>query len=107
MKKLFFEIFIIISVAILHSQTLTSIILPQYIEGATATNTNRVPFVFRAKLSGLLAGSTYRYVNQVVISTDAATAGGAGNCIFISSAGDFTRTSVSLLTRTVNSQAGL
>jgi hypothetical protein len=103
MKKLSVLVFILIGVSILHSQTLTSIILPQYIEGATSTNANRLPFVFRAKLSGLLASSTYRYVNQVVISTDAATTAGAGNCIFISSAGDFTRTSSPGIAKTYGS----
>ena len=102
MKKLFF-IVLILGASVLHSQSLTSIILPQYIEGATSTNTNRLPFVFRAKLSGLLASSTYRYVNQIVISTDAATTGGAGNCIFISSAGDFTRTSSPGIAKTYGS----
>lgn len=103
MKKIFLLLLLLLGVIGVHSQTITSVILPQYIEGATPTNANRLPFVFRAKLSGLLPGSTYRFVNQIVISTDAATTGGAGNCIFISSAGDFTRTSSPGIAKTYGS----
>lgn len=84
---------IIVFTTLIDAQTLTATILPQYIEGATSTNTNRVPFVYRAKLSGLTANATYRYTNQIVISTDKATAAGAGNCIFASETADFVRTS--------------
>ncbi|MCX6122882.1 MAG: T9SS type A sorting domain-containing protein [Ignavibacteriales bacterium] len=74
------------------AQSLTSIVLPQYIQGNTGTNANRIPFAYRARLSGLSANAIYRYYNQVVISTDAATANGAGNCIFASKTGSFVRT---------------
>jgi hypothetical protein len=72
---------------------LTTIILPQVIEGLNGTNTNRIPFVYRGRLSGLLANATYRFTNQIVTSADAATTSGAGNCIFASSTGNFVRTS--------------
>jgi hypothetical protein len=72
---------------------LMTIIYPQYIQGNTGTNSNRIPYAFRARLTGLLPGSTYRFFNQVVISTDAATSNGSGNCIFASATGDFVRTS--------------
>jgi hypothetical protein len=71
----------------------TTLILPQYLEGINGTNTNRIPYAFRVRLSGLLASATYRYFNQVVTSADAATTSGAGNCIFVKQSGDFVRTS--------------
>lgn len=73
--------------------TLTTVILPQVIEGLNGTNSNRVPFVYRARLSGLLANATYRFINQIVNSADGATTSGAGNCIFAASTGNFVRTS--------------
>ena len=69
------------------------LILPQYIQGFNGTNNNRVPYAYRVKIENLLPSATYRYINQVTISTDAATSGGAGNIIFVSSSGTFTRTS--------------
>ena len=86
--------FLAISISsVLSSQTLTTVILPQYIEGVTPTNTNRIPFAYRAKLSGLLSSSTYRFYNQVIVSTDAATQSGSGNCIYVPATGDFVRAS--------------
>ncbi len=78
--------------SIVNDPALTSIVLPQYIEGINGTNANRIPFAFRARLTGLLPGATYRYTNQVVTSADAAATNGSGNCIFASAAGDFVRT---------------
>lgn len=74
---------------------LTEIILPQYIQGTgtTGANNNRVPFVFRVKLDNLLPSSTYRYINQVVSSSDGPTTNGAGNIIYVNSDNSFTRTS--------------
>ncbi|MDZ7288399.1 MAG: T9SS type A sorting domain-containing protein [candidate division KSB1 bacterium] len=79
--------------ASIYAQSLTTVILPQYIEGINGTNTNRIPFAYRARLSGLLPNATYRFMNQIVTSADAATTNGAGNCIFVSPTGDFVRTS--------------
>ncbi len=76
----------------LNAQSITSVILPQYIQGNTGTNSNRIPFAYRARLTGLNPNATYRFFNQVVISTDAPTSNGAGNCIFVSQTGDFVRT---------------
>ena len=95
MKKYIALFFFTISIPlILYSQSsLTTVIFPKYIEGANPTNTNRIPYVYRARLTGLLPNSTYRFYNQIVVSTDASTANGAGNCIFTSATGDFVRTS--------------
>lgn len=66
---------------------LTSVILPQYIQGTGTTNTNnnRVPFAFRVTLSNLKPNSTYRFINQVVNFSDGPTSNGAGNCYFMTS----------------------
>jgi len=74
---------------------LTQIILPQYIQGLNGTNNNRTPFVFRVKIDNLLSNTTYRFINQVVISSDGPTTSGAGNVFFVSANVDspFVRTS--------------
>lgn len=74
------------------AQSVTSVILPQYIQGNTGTNSNRIPFAYRVRITGLTANSTYRFFNQVVVSTDGPTSNGAGNCIFVTNSGDFVRT---------------
>ncbi len=75
------------------SQTLTVHIQPQYMEGINGTNSNRLPFAFLATISGLTPDSVYRYFNQIVISTDAATSSGAGNVIFVRADSPFVRSS--------------
>jgi hypothetical protein len=81
------------SATTLNGPALTEVILPQYIEGINGTNTNRIPFAYRAKLTGLLARATYRFANQVVVSTDTDSSDGGGNCIFVAATGDFARAS--------------
>jgi hypothetical protein len=78
------------SITISPAPAITSIILPQFINAAAPAN-NRIPFAFRASLGNLLPNATYRYINQMVISTDTPTAGGAGNPIFVGSDGTFYR----------------
>ena len=72
---------------------ITAEIVPQFIQGNTPTNTTRIPFAFMATLSNLAPNTTYRFINQVVTSADAATANGAGNPIFVTETGNFIRTS--------------
>ncbi len=72
--------------------TFTEVFLPQYIQGTQPTNTERVPYAYRATLSNLLPTATYRFYNQVVTAADLTTTNGAGNCIFPVSAGAFTST---------------
>ena len=78
------------SITISPAPEITSIILPQFINAAAPAN-NRIPFAFRATLGNLLPNATYRYINQMVISTDTPTAGGAGNPIFVAADGTFYR----------------
>ncbi len=93
MRRYFAAFFLVITVCTsLFAQSLTTVILPQNIEGINGTNSNRVPFAYRVQIAGLLPNATYRYFNQIVISSDAATTNGAGNCILASPTGDFVRT---------------
>ncbi|MFM7310082.1 MAG: beta strand repeat-containing protein, partial [Flavobacteriales bacterium] len=59
--------------------TLTELVLPQFIEGAQPSNSNRLPFVYRVALGGLKPNSTYRYYNSVVLGSESASSNGAGN----------------------------
>jgi hypothetical protein len=62
---------------------LTSLLLPQFIQGASTTNNNRTPYAFRVKIDNLAPNTTYRYINQVVTYADGATISGAGNVVFV------------------------
>jgi centrosomal CEP192-like protein/type IX secretion system substrate protein len=77
-------------------------LVPRYLEGDSATGANRIPFAYRAHLEGLLASHAYRYINQVVTSTDPASSNGAGNCIFASPSGAFVRSTTPDLGTTGN-----
>lgn len=64
----------------------TEVSMPQYMQGdqdLEGNNNNRVPFVFRLRLDGLLPHATYRYGNRVVQAGDPADQNGAGNAILI------------------------
>ncbi len=78
--------------AIVVDPIMTTVMLPQIIEGINGTNGNRLPYVYRVRITGLQPSATYRYTNQIVNSADLVTANGAGNCIFVSLTGEFTRT---------------
>lgn len=67
--------------------SLVEVILPQYIEGSQPSNTNRLPFVYRVTLNGLKPNSNFRFVNTMVLATDATTSLGAGNAIYVSPSG--------------------
>lgn len=79
------------SITIIGAPAISSVILPQYISGAEPID-NRLPFAFRASFSNLFPNSTYKYINQAVISGDSPTSNGAGNLLFITSDGQFNRT---------------
>lgn len=72
--------------------------VPLYVASGTST---RLPYVFRAVITGLTPNATYRYYTQVATSTDFGGANsGAGNPLFISPDGNTWNyaTSVSLST---------
>jgi hypothetical protein len=60
----------------------TEVIFPQYIQGLNGTNSNRIPFAYRATVSNLNPSTTYRFYNSVELTTALPTALGAGNNIF-------------------------
>jgi hypothetical protein len=91
-KILYVFSFIVVVCISAAAQSLTTLILPQYIQGNTGTNSNRIPFAYRMRITGLSANATYRYYNQVVNFSDADTTNGAGNCIYAMASGDFVRT---------------
>ncbi len=77
------------------AQTLTEVIVPQYMASGTSS---RLPVAYRLTLSGLTPSATYRYIQQMVNPTEAAEPGptftsGAGNPMFVDAgAGTFTYT---------------
>jgi hypothetical protein len=71
--------------------SVTEIIMPQYMQGVSTTNNQRIPTAARLKLENLSPSATYRYAVQFVESTDAATSDGAGIGLFVAPDGTFTR----------------
>ncbi len=63
--------------------SLTEIYMPQFMQGKSGTNDNRIPHIFRATLTNLYPSTTYRYFNAAVTAADASSSNGAGNPIFI------------------------
>ncbi|MFM7731137.1 MAG: hypothetical protein ACKO6L_08870, partial [Flavobacteriales bacterium] len=78
--------------------TLTELVLPQFIEGAQPSNSNRLPFAYRVALGGLKPNSTYRYYNSVVLGSESASSNGAGNAIFAKPSGFVRSAATSLST---------
>ena len=93
LKKAWILPLLLLAAGSLYAQSVTEVIFPQYMQGMNSTNNDRIPFVYRATLSGLTPGATYRYINQCVIASTSPTSNGAGNVIFPNSSGAFTRTS--------------
>lgn len=73
--------------------TMTDVIIPRHIQGINGTNTRRVPYAFRVKFTGMTPNATYRYMNQVVFAWESTTVAGAGNVIYVNTAGNFYGTS--------------
>jgi hypothetical protein len=90
MKNLINAIFILfLFFGTLNSQVVqsnfTGVLVPQYMCSGTAT---RLPYIFRATVSGLGPNSTYRYYTQACRYTDiGGTNSGAGNPILINANG--------------------
>lgn len=68
------------------------VVLPQYIQGVNGTNNNRITYAFRVAFNNLTPNATYRYINQAVNGSDAATSAGAGNPIYLMPNGEYVRT---------------
>lgn len=80
------------SILISSGPAITAEIIPQFIQGLAPSNNTRLPYAYWVSIGNLVPNKTYRYINQVVSSTDGPTTNGAGNAIFVNSSGDFTRT---------------
>lgn len=89
MKKILTLVLGIVSFSQIFSQSITEVYLPQYIQGNTSTNNNRLTYVCRLTLSGLTANATYRYYTAAINSSDGATSNGAGNPVFFPQSGSF------------------
>ncbi len=83
---------------------ITGVIVPQYMadtaKNGSSTEGPRTPLIFRAKITGLTAGATYRYATRATTYTDA-TCGfnnGAGNPIYCRQGGYFTTSTVDFTT---------
>ncbi len=77
----------------LQTATITELLMPRYMQGASPNNAQRVPFAYRARIDGLLPNATYRYGNRVVTLDDPVTQDGAGHTIFVKTDGSaFVRT---------------
>ncbi|MBB5619125.1 hypothetical protein HDE69_000161 [Pedobacter cryoconitis] len=72
MKKLLLFLLTLFSVAVFGQgqPALEMLIFPKHIEGG-AFGRNGIPYVYRAKITGLKAGQTYRYSNSIVAATTA------------------------------------
>lgn len=98
MKNILTLILGLFSFSQIFSQTLTEVYLPQYIQGNSGTNNNRLTYVCRLTLSGLTPSATYRYYTAAVNSGDGATSNGAGNPVFFPLSGSFYSGTASLST---------
>ena len=87
---------LLFAVPVLAVPGLTELVVPQYAEAANAST--RLPTVARLTLTGLAPSTTYRYWTGAVIATDAATANGAGNPLFMDDTYTFYTTSTSMAT---------
>lgn len=100
--KLFFTIILaLLFTHLSYAQSITEILMPQYMQGSgsfNAADDRRVPYVCRLKLNGLLPNKTYRYYTRMVLPNASGTSG-EGAYILVKANGDFVRvTSTSLAT---------
>lgn len=83
--------------------TVTNSIVPQYTQGSSPTNNNRVPYYFWAELSGLTPGATYKYYTAMDTLGSSSTSNGAGNPLLINeTSGTFRRTTNASLSNPAN-----
>lgn len=89
------------AIEILPEPVISSVLLPEFMNADSPSN-NRLPYAFRANMDNLIPNSTYKFINQAIISTDGATTGGAGNCIFVIQDGSFYRSTSPSFTSAAN-----
>ncbi|TND01482.1 MAG: pkd domain containing protein [Bacteroidetes bacterium] len=93
MKKLYAAGFVLAAFFSAQAQvTVTNAIVPQYMQGQTPTNNDRIPMYFWAELSGLTPGATYRYYTSMDSLNSSPTSNGAGNAYLVNAtSGTFRR----------------
>lgn len=69
------------------AQSITEIIFPSNMVSSAAGS--RVPFVFRAQLSGLRPSAQYYYGTKAVLSTEPGNSGGGGTTIYLKQGANF------------------
>ncbi|MBN8702041.1 MAG: PKD domain-containing protein [Bacteroidetes bacterium] len=106
MKKILLVAFIVIA-AVATSQTISSAIVPQFIQGKSTTNNERVPFYFWAEISGLIPDTTYRYYTTIDTLNSSPSSNGAGNPILINALGNSFLRSTSLSVATLGNYDSL
>lgn len=74
MKKLLLLLFTVLSISAFgQGPAMEMLIFPKYIEGNTLTTSrNGIPYVYRAKITGLKKNRQYRYENKLVLTTTSA-----------------------------------
>jgi hypothetical protein len=95
MKKLYtFAAFMALTAGAFAQITVdTTCIVPQYMEGKSGTNNDRVPFYFWGSISGLTPNATYRYYTSMDTLNSSNGSNGAGNSYFVNmSSGTIRRT---------------
>ncbi len=68
---------------VVETVALSEEVVPLFIQGASPTNNDRVPFAFRVRFDGLKPQAIYRYANRMVLPGEPATQDGAGNMTFV------------------------
>jgi hypothetical protein len=98
MRKAIFVVLglLLYAVPLLAAPGITDVVVPQYMEAANSST--RLPTVFRVTLTGLTPSATYLYFPQAVISTDIATANGAGNPLILDATYTFYTSTAALTT---------
>jgi len=65
--------------------------LPQFVQGASGVNNNRIPFYCRLSLTGLTPGATYAYYHRCVDAADPTTTTLFGNMLLLDPSGPIAR----------------
>jgi hypothetical protein len=86
MKKLLLPLFALTFVLTDAQITVTSAVVPLFMQGNSTTNNNRVAIYFWADISGLTPGATYRYYTSMDTLNSSPTSNGAGNPYLINRA---------------------
>lgn len=91
MKRIYTILISLFITGIAMGQTVTGVYVPQYMQGGSGTQ--KVPYVCRLNISGLLANTTYRYYNRMVSAADvnSATSTGYGAYTIVKPTVPFTR----------------